>query len=125
MPLTDQIRARLAALAAQEAASPSPVWAPVTADDEPERCPQCGATVFDFDPNFYDGISMGPAWLCTECRWGQFSATRPPVRQAAQPGESTVDEIRLCHDATEFDHQCRVCATVDGRPDEAVPGTDY
>lgn len=39
--------------------------------------------------------------------------------------EFTADEIRLCHEATEFDHQCRVCARDADRPDEAVPGTDY
>lgn len=39
--------------------------------------------------------------------------------------EFTAEEIRLCHEATEFDHQCRVCATEDTRPDEAVPGTDF
>ncbi|MGW5429965.1 hypothetical protein ACWET9_22545 [Streptomyces sp. NPDC004059] len=42
-------------------------------DDQPEQCPMCGATVFDFDPNHDDGISMGPAWLCTGCKWGVFS----------------------------------------------------
>lgn len=36
----------------------------------------CTATVFDFDPNHDDGISMGPAWLCTGCKWGGRSAYR-------------------------------------------------
>lgn len=37
----------------------------------------------------------------------------------------SADEIRLCHEATEFDHQCRVCTSVEERPDEAIPGTDF
>lgn len=45
-------------------------------DDQPEQCPMCTATVFDFDPNHDDGISMGPAWLCTGCKWGGRSAYR-------------------------------------------------
>ena len=39
--------------------------------------------------------------------------------------EATADEIRRCHEATEFDHQCAVCGTEDERPDEAIPGTDF
>ena len=39
--------------------------------------------------------------------------------------EFTADEIRRCHEATEVDYQCRVCATVESRPDEAIPGTDF
>ncbi|MFD8234010.1 hypothetical protein ACFV20_19280 [Streptomyces sp. NPDC059696] len=39
--------------------------------------------------------------------------------------EFTAEEIRLCHEATEFDHECPVCTAVDERPDEAIPGTDY
>ncbi|MFG3046255.1 hypothetical protein ACGFZR_15165 [Streptomyces sp. NPDC048241] len=40
--------------------------------------------------------------------------------------EFTADEIRLCHEATEFDHECPVCtAGEDERPDDAIPGTDY
>lgn len=39
--------------------------------------------------------------------------------------EFTADEISRCHEATEFDHECRVCTTVDERPDEAIPGTDF
>lgn len=39
--------------------------------------------------------------------------------------EFTAEEIRLCHEALEFDHQCRVCTSEDKRPNEAVPGTDY
>jgi hypothetical protein len=39
--------------------------------------------------------------------------------------EPTAEEIRLCHEATEFDHECRVCTAEEIRPDGAVPGTDY
>ncbi|RNG12429.1 hypothetical protein [Streptomyces botrytidirepellens] len=50
--------------------------------------PCAGCTVFDFDPNHnpnhYDGISMGPAWLCTGCKWGIYSASRSP-----KPGTRT------------------------------------
>jgi rubrerythrin len=125
MPPADQIRARLAELAAAEVANPSPVWPPVTADDQPDQCPQCGTTRFDFDPNHDDGISMGPAWLCTECRWGVRSVPNPMTAQPIGCSGFTADEIRRCHEATEFDHQCRVCATVESRPDEAIPGTDF
>jgi hypothetical protein len=41
------------------------------------------------------------------------------------PDQFTDEQIRLCHDATEFDHECVVCAAEDEWPDEAVPGTDY
>jgi hypothetical protein len=40
----------------------------------------------------------------------------------------TGEQIRLCHEATEFDHECVVCRTLgtdDERPDEAIPGTDF
>ena len=37
----------------------------------------------------------------------------------------TAEEIRLCHEASEFDHQCRVCASEDIGPVEAVPGVDF
>lgn len=125
MTEAEQIRARLDAYAAEEATNPSPVWAPVEHDDQPERCPECGASTFDFDPNHDDGISMGPAWLCTGCRWGVRSVANPmAARWVPEPGEPTVEEVRLCHEATEVDHQCRVCASVDERPDEAIPGTD-
>ncbi len=39
--------------------------------------------------------------------------------------EFTADEISRCHEATEFDHQCRVCTTEEDGPDEAIPGTDF
>lgn len=41
------------------------------------------------------------------------------------PAEFTAEEIRVCHEAMEFDHECRVCTAVDDRPDEAMPGTDF
>lgn len=44
------------------------------------------------------------------------------------PAEFTDEQIRLCHEATEFDHECIVCITLgqqDARPDEAIPGTDF
>ena len=56
---------------------------PVTHDDEPEdegdphgrpeHCPQCEGPV-EYDPHFShpDVSREGPAWLCTECKWGQF-----------------------------------------------------
>jgi rubrerythrin len=126
MTAADQIRARLDAYAAQEAANPSPVWAPIEHDDQPEQCPMCAATAFDFDPNHDDGISMGPAWLCTGCRWGVRSVPNPMIaRPTTEPGAFTAEEIRLCHEATEFDHQCRVCTAEEERPDEAIPGTDF
>lgn len=128
MTEADQIRARLTQLAAEETANPSPIWAPVAHDDQPEQCPMCAATSFDFNPNHDDGISMGPAWLCTECRWGIRSVANPHiVQQAPEPGGFTAEEIRLCHEATGFDHECAVCGTEGegGRPDEAVPGTDF
>jgi len=53
-----------------------PAQDPGLPDDKPDQCPECGTTVFDFDPNHCDGISMGPAWLCTGCKWGTFSANR-------------------------------------------------
>jgi rubrerythrin len=122
----DQIRARLNALAANETANPSPVWPPASHDDQPDQCPQCGTTRFDFDPNHDDGISMGPAWLCTECRWGVRSIPNPmTVRPTTGRSGFTAEETRLCHEATEFDHECAVCTSVDERPAEAIPGTDF
>ncbi|MET9012319.1 hypothetical protein ABZX74_15575 [Streptomyces olivaceoviridis] len=41
------------------------------------------------------------------------------------PAEFTAEQIRLCHEAAEFDHECVVCATVEERPDEAIPGVDF
>jgi hypothetical protein len=40
----------------------------------------------------------------------------------------TAEQIRRCHEATEFDHECVVCVTLgqdDEQLGEAVPGTDY
>jgi hypothetical protein len=126
MTEADQIRALLYSYAANEAANPSPVWPPASHDDQPDQCPECGTTRFDFDPNHDDGISVGPAWLCTGCRWGVRSVPNPLIaRPTTGRSDLTAEEIRLCHEATEFDHQCRVCATEDVRPDEAVPGTDF
>jgi hypothetical protein len=39
-------------------------------DDRPDACPECGTTVFDYDPAYSDGCSSHPAWLCTGCKWG-------------------------------------------------------
>ncbi|MGV9891641.1 hypothetical protein [Streptomyces sp. NPDC003395] len=39
--------------------------------------------------------------------------------------EFTPERIRLCHEAKEFDHECVVCMSVEERPDEAIPGTDF
>lgn len=39
-------------------------------DDRPDKCPECGTQEFDYDPNYSDGRSSGPAWLCTGCKWG-------------------------------------------------------
>ncbi|QQM45183.1 hypothetical protein [Streptomyces liliifuscus] len=49
-------------------------WDDTLPDDEPDHCPECGSITFDFDPNSDDGISIGPAWLCTGCKWGTRSA---------------------------------------------------
>lgn len=74
-PMTeaDQIRARLDALAAQEATDPSPMWAPVEYDDEPDWCPECGSTTFNRVEDFTDyhgcRLGMGFIWRCTECKW--------------------------------------------------------
>jgi hypothetical protein len=77
VPDTDHIRARLNELAAAEAANPSPVWPPVTADDhpddEPDECPECGSTTFNRQEDYTDyhgcRLSLGPVWRCTECKW--------------------------------------------------------
>ncbi|WP_260677594.1 hypothetical protein [Streptomyces albidoflavus] len=39
--------------------------------------------------------------------------------------EFSAEEIARCYRATEFDHECPVCRSVDERPDEAIPGTDF
>jgi hypothetical protein len=77
MTAADQIRARLDALAAEEAANPSPVWDPVEPDDEPDDmpdwCPECGSTTFNRVEDYTDyhgcRLSLGPIWRCTECKW--------------------------------------------------------
>lgn len=40
-------------------------------DDQPDACPECGTTTFDYDPAYSDGCSSSPAWLCTGCKWGE------------------------------------------------------
>ncbi|GKQ35153.1 hypothetical protein [Streptomyces sp. A012304] len=47
-------------------------WGIEETSERPEKCPECGATRFDFAPNHCDGISQGHAWLCTGCKWGQW-----------------------------------------------------
>lgn len=73
MTETDQIRARLDALAAEEAANPSPVREPVEPDDMPDLCPECGSTTFNRQEDYTDyhgcRLSLGPIWRCTECKW--------------------------------------------------------
>lgn len=49
-------------------------WEP---DDRPEACPMCGCKAIEYVANHCDGISEGPAWLCTGCRWGQFVPRQP------------------------------------------------
>lgn len=41
--------------------------------DRPDGCPECGAAV-EYEPNYGhpDVAGEGPAWLCTECKWGQW-----------------------------------------------------
>lgn len=42
------------------------------------------------------------------------------------PTEFTEQQIHLCHEAKEFDHQYIVCASAeDDEPGEAVPGRDF
>jgi hypothetical protein len=50
------------------------------------------------------------------------------LKEKPMPAEFTAEEIRVCHEALEFDHECIVCTTLGQdtqRPDEAIPGTDY
>ncbi|MGW6557946.1 hypothetical protein [Streptomyces hydrogenans] len=42
-------------------------------DDRPDGCPQCGQPT-EYVPHHHDGTREGPAWMCTGCRWGQWSA---------------------------------------------------
>lgn len=78
MTAADHIRARLDAMAAEEAANPSPVWEPVEADDEPDECPECGSTTFNRVEDYTDyhgcRLSLGPIWRCTECKWAERAA---------------------------------------------------
>lgn len=46
---------------------------PVLPDDQPDECRQCGSDT-EYVPDHYDGTKEGPAWLCTGCNWGQWSA---------------------------------------------------
>ena len=42
-------------------------------DDGPvDGCPECGQPC-EYVPCHDDGTRMGPAWLCTGCKWGQWS----------------------------------------------------
>lgn len=80
MTEADQIRARLDALAAEEAANPSPVWEPATEpDDQPDLCPECGSTEFRLEEDWMDyhgcRLPMGPVWRCTGCKWGERALT--------------------------------------------------
>ena len=47
-------------------------WGVEETADRPEKCPECGGTVFEFVANHCDGTKEGHAWLCTGCRWGQW-----------------------------------------------------
>ncbi|MFG2276761.1 hypothetical protein ACGFNY_44260 [Streptomyces chartreusis] len=40
-------------------------------DGRPEHCPECEAPVV-YEPSFGDEFREGAAWLCTECKWGQW-----------------------------------------------------
>ncbi|MFD8384264.1 hypothetical protein ACFV2X_38080 [Streptomyces sp. NPDC059679] len=78
MNSANQIRAGLDDLAAEEAANPSPVWAPVEADVEPDECPECGSITFNRVEDYTDyhgcRLSLGPIWRCTGCKWAVRAA---------------------------------------------------
>lgn len=134
MNATDSIRSGLAALAAAEEANPSRVWAPV-AHPGPCRppflarvgncdCSRCCAAA-PHDPGCM-ALDRGESAECVCPDRADYHLPYCPEYEGdAMADEFTAEEIRLCHEATEFDHECRVCTTVDGRPDEAIPGTDF
>lgn len=132
---TEQIRARLAALAAAEEATPSRVWAPV---DHPGPCrPPFLARTLDCDCSrccaaapHEAGCSKPDTPQCTCPDDAEYHlADCPECEEESRVIDQFTDEqINLCHKATEFDHECVVCRTLGQeteRPDEAIPGTDY
>lgn len=46
---------------------------PELPDDRPDECAECGLPC-EYVPDHYDGYRTGPAWMCTGCKWGQWSA---------------------------------------------------
>ena len=46
---------------------------PELPDDRPDECAECGRDT-EYVPDHYDGYRTGPAWMCTGCKWGQWSA---------------------------------------------------
>jgi len=46
---------------------------PELPDDQPDECAECGQPT-EYVPDHYDGYRTGPAWMCTGCKWGQWSA---------------------------------------------------
>ncbi|NED75267.1 hypothetical protein G3I51_23675 [Streptomyces sp. SID9944] len=131
MTEAEQIRARLDALTAAEHTNPSPVWAPIahagpcrppfmarTRDCDCSRC--CAAAPHE------PGCSQPDAQECTCPDHAEYHLPGCPENEGdGMPNEPTAEETSLCHEATEFDHQCRVCATEDARPDECQPGIDF
>ncbi|MFJ1827380.1 hypothetical protein [Streptomyces sp. NPDC088178] len=137
MNSTDQIRAGLTALAAAEEATPSRVWAPIahtgpcrppflarTRDCDCSRC--CAAAPHESGCISTERTEQ-PECACPDT--ADYHLPYCPEYEGADMtnafDEFTADEIRRCHEATEFDHECRVCTAVGDRPDEAIPGTDF
>jgi hypothetical protein len=40
-------------------------------DGRPAACPECGSPV-EYVANHVSDFREGEAWMCTECRWGQY-----------------------------------------------------
>ncbi|MDT0608808.1 hypothetical protein [Streptomyces lancefieldiae] len=43
----------------------------VEPDGRPEACPECGSPV-EYEANHVSDFREGEAWLCTDCKWGQY-----------------------------------------------------
>lgn len=99
--------------------------AALPAEEQPEQCPECETTTFDYDPNHDDGISMGPAWLCTGCKWGEWILSPKACvkcRQTFDPADTAFDGrarsgetpfcrrcVDRCHESTDAFHACAIC----------------
>ncbi|CQR59190.1 hypothetical protein [Streptomyces leeuwenhoekii] len=135
MNATDSLRAGLAALAAAEQSAPSRVWQPVdhagpcrppflsrTPGCDCTRC--CAAAPHEPDCSQPDT----PQCTCPDDA-GYHRTDCPEHEETSMPDfdQFTAEQIRRCHEATEFDHQCAVCKTLSQEEvlEEPVPGIDY